>query len=324
MIDDKTLLFISMVKRSLLLMKHTLQVSIIIVAMFLVAQFIGLYAMDLYRDDASDDGLRPLPGGVERPEVSEAAAPWLMIFGILAGTLIILLLIKLNAKRAWSIWFALSIFMLSMISLSAFIPFYFALAISIAFAFIKTTSLQINWVIRNIPELFIYAGLAIIFAPLLNIWGAILLLVLISVYDMYAVWKSKHMVTLAKFQLDSGKFAGFNISYANHAPTPAPSGMASNPEPKKRISRIQKEEPKPKRRSAILGGGDIAFPLLVSSTLLLSVGWPFAVAVTIGAAVGLAMLLYLSEKDRFYPAMPFIAAGCMVGFGFASFFQFLI
>ena len=47
----------------------------------------------------------------------------------------------------------------------------------------------------------------------LTLKQASILLVLISIYDMIAVWKSKHMITLAKFQLDTKSFAGLAMNY---------------------------------------------------------------------------------------------------------------
>jgi len=44
-----------------------------------------------------------------------------------------------------------------------------------------------------------------------------------------------------------------------------------------------------------------------------SLYWSFSISV--GAGIALVFLLFLSEKDKFYPAMPFISAGCFAGFG---------
>ena len=306
-------------------MKHTLPVTVIVVFMFILAQFIGLFAISSYIDPSYDDGLKPLPASIERPDVEESFTPWLMIIGVFIGTLIILLLVKFKANKAWSIWFGLSMLLLSFIALSAFMSDLYAFVIAIIFAYLKVTSRNISWMLRNIPELFIYSGLAIIFAPLLNVWGAVILLLLISVYDMYAVWQSKHMVKLAKFQLNSGKFAGFSVAYyASSNSVEDKKEVKSKVETKKKVSKIMTKDKKenneinydsPKKKTAILGGGDVAFPLLFSSTLLLSSGWLLAIGATLGATVGLTTLLYLSVKDRFYPAMPFISAGCFLGVG---------
>ncbi len=46
-----------------------------------------------------------------------------------------------------------------------------------------------------------YTGIAILFVPILNVFWMIILLIVISIYDAYAVWKSKHMVKMANFQM---------------------------------------------------------------------------------------------------------------------------
>ena len=70
-----------------------------------------------------------------------------------------------------------------------------------------------NVYVHNFTELFIYGGLVAIFIQILNIYSAVVILILISLYDMYAVWKSKHIQKLAKFQTKSKVFAGLFIPY---------------------------------------------------------------------------------------------------------------
>ena len=64
---------------------------------------------------------------------------------------------------------------------------------------------------------------------------------------------------------------------------------------------------------AMLGGGDVVFPIIMSGVVLYSRGLVPALFVTIGAFIGLGALLYNSEKGKFYPAMPFITLGCLLG-----------
>ena len=40
-----------------------------------------------------------------------------------------------------------------------------------------------------------------------------------------------------------------------------------------------------------------------------------ALLVILGAALGLAYIFFVAEKKKFYPAMPFITAGVLVGIG---------
>ena len=93
-------------------------------------------------------------------------------------------------------------------------------------------------------------------------------------------------------------------------------------------SKIKKKIPKGVKgegmRTAILGGGDIAFPLVFAGVamdwLITTVNinkFPALLetsVIPIFAAIALLVLFLKAEKDKFYPAMPFITAGCFIGF----------
>ena len=123
------------------------------------------------------------------------------------------------------------------------------------------------------------------------------LLILISGYDAYAVWKSKHMIEMAKFQTKSGVFAGLLVPYE------LPKRLKKSE--KKKIVHV---------RTAVLGGGDIGFPLLFSGVVLKSYGFWNAFVISPFVTAALLLLLVYGKKDRFYPAMPFLSAGAIVGF----------
>jgi len=69
---------------------------------------------------------------------------------------------------------------------------------------------------------------------------------------------------------------------------------------------------------AILGGGDIVFPIITAGIVLKTFGLIPAIFVIFGAALGLGLLFFLAEKKKFYPAMPFITAGIFAGFILSS------
>ena len=69
-------------------------------------------------------------------------------------------------------------------------------------------------------------------------------------------------------------------------------------------------------KTAVLGGGDMGFPLLFAAVVQRVYG-ASALVVPIFAGIALLLLLLASKKDRFYPAMPFLSAGCFVGLGVA-------
>ncbi len=79
---------------------------------------------------------------------------------------------------------------------------------------------------------------------------------------------------------------------------------------------MSKEELKKKRikiNLAILGGGDIVFPIITAGVMLKTFGLHSAFLVIVGATLGLGCLFVFAEKKKFYPAMPFITAGIFLG-----------
>ncbi len=272
-------------------MKHKLQITFLLLFIFLGAHLIGLIIIKEYLPKTTSTGeviQKNLPLNIERPQV-EARTSFITIFFILLiSTLLALLLIKFNAMRLWKIWFFISIALTLTIALNAFISEYVALAIGILVALIKV--LRPNVIINNLAELFIYGGLSAIFVPILNLFSISILLILISIYDFYSVFKSKHMIKLAKFQTASKIFAGVNIPYA-----------------------IKPAKGKIKITTAILGGGDIGFTLFFSGVILKEFNFQAALITSLFTGLALLGLLLYSKKGKFYPAMPILTFGCFIG-----------
>ncbi len=295
-------------------MKHKLSVTILIVLIFLLSQFIGLYALNVnakvVRTPAGETIVEHEDTVIgERPDLQGPETFVYILFAILIGTGLILVLVKLGKINIWKAMFFFAVWMTCSITIGVFIDPLLSLAISFLLAFFKVYKPNV-W-IHNLTELFIYAGIAIIFVPLLDVVWASLLLLSISAYDMFAVWRSKHMISLAEFQTKSRAFAGIMLSYRV-----------------KLKGKIAKEKAKAEKtgeefKNAILGGGDIAFPMIFAGVVMdsmmgtLGKSLAFLYTLVIPAIVGvfLFLLLALAKKDRFYPAMPFLTAGCFVGYG---------
>jgi hypothetical protein len=50
---------------------------------------------------------------------------------------------------------------------------------------------------------------------------------------------------------------------------------------------------------------------------MIQVGLYKALIIPVAATIALTILLLMSKKNHFYPAMPFISIGCFVGYGVA-------
>ena len=229
-----------------------------------------------------------------------------MTAAVLIGTAILLIIMKFRKFKLWKAWYFLAVALSLAIAWAAFLPQLMAWIAATAAALIKI--FRPNFIIHSLTELFIYGGLAAIFVPILNVFSAAVLLLLISAYDVYAVLKSKHMVAMAKFQTSSSLFAGLSIPKSLPSITAASDKKTSGRKAKKAV-----EEDK----VAIIGGGDIAFPLFFAGTTIAQFGFQKALIISVFAAMGLAALFAISKKGKFYPAMPFVSAGCFVGYGVA-------
>ncbi len=298
-------------------MKHSLKIIILLLVMFFITQLIGLIVASVYA--ANNDNI---PYGMSPPtDVDPTSSLISILFAIIFAVLLMLLLMRFKTELFLRIWFFLiislaigitlnSIFLLANIpdisldfnlfsmTISAFI----SIIISIPLAFIKI--FKRNILVHNLTELLIYPGIAVIFIPLLNLWTVVLLLIFISVYDMYAVWHAGFMQKMAKYQIKNLKvFSGFLIPYLGK----------KEMDFVKNASKKDLKTKKIKINIAILGGGDVVFPLILAGVVLRQTGVLSALIVSLGATLTLAFLFYISKKGKFYPAMPFISIGCFLG-----------
>jgi len=116
------------------------------------------------------------------------------------------------------------------------------------------------------------------------------------------------MQKMAKYQMNKLKvFSGFFVPYVS---------KNVKIKIKKWKKTLKKSELKKKRikiNVAILGGGDVVFPIITAGVMLKTLGLGSAILTVLGATVGLAGLLFFSKKKKFYPAMPFITGGILLG-----------
>ncbi|MFP4567721.1 MAG: presenilin family intramembrane aspartyl protease [Candidatus Woesearchaeota archaeon] len=317
-------------------MKHSTQVLILFIALFITTQVIGLGVLTKTAEIITTTTNETQQITVnfndtavgERPEIEGMQTIIAIGIGVIIGTIILLLLSKFNKKNIWKHWF----FLASTITMSVTFG---AITNNFLFAWILAATLgawkiyKPNFLVHNITELFIYPGIALLLVPLINVFYAFILLVLISIYDAYAVWRSKHMITMAKFAKDANLFPGLAINY-NKTTGNIKSLINDNTKDtnlkKTKIynkTKANKQTKKEEIKTGILGGGDIAFPLIFAGThliALLEIGFTriqaisHALIISIFAGFALLLLFVYGKKDAYYPAMPFISAGSFIGY----------
>src|SRR4030042_5906356 len=150
--------------------------------------------------------------------------------GLVIGALLILLIIRMKKVNLWKAWFFVAVFLAISLALGVFLQTYIALIIALVLAILKIK--KPNVFIHNLTEVLMYAGIAVFLVPILgdpakislgvipeNVLWAAILLIAISIYDFIAVFKSKHMVKMAKFQTQSKVFAGLFVPYTDRKST---------------------------------------------------------------------------------------------------------
>ncbi len=302
-------------------MKHNIKITIILLLMFLATQFIGLYVLKNNPLDIQVTSNQTM-GELLDYEAPETTNEYAQVFqGIIIAFVIaiglLLLLTHFKVEFLLKIWFLLVVIIalcFSFLAIQESLPILItmktaliiALGLSIPLAIVKIYGQ--NFLIHNLTELFIYPGIAVIFVPLLNIWTIIALLILISLYDMWAVWKSKIMQKMAKFQIDKLKvFSGFFVPYISK-------------KTRQKLRKLKKSELKKKRvkaNVAILGGGDVIFPMITAGVMMKTFPTTIipAILVIFGALLGLGFLFFFAKKKKFYPAMPYISTGIFIAIG---------
>ncbi len=139
------------------------------------------------------------------------------------------------------------------------------------------------------------AGLAASVASGLSATSVLLLLTVLSFYDIVAVYRTRHMVTMFRALASRGALFAFTL-------TPlAPRALLAPPSPD---------------RGVALGTGDVALPVMLAVSALRS-GPVQAVSTLGGAALGFVLmtaLFYAQPKRAALPALPPIALGAALGY----------
>ena len=309
-------------------MKHKLKITAILLGMFLLTQFIGLFVQyaDIFHIKQEINGTiqevsNPHLLWIQPPEAQEQSQYnsffVSIVIAFIIAILIMFFLSKLKIEFILRLWFFVVVVIALFISFYAFeklsfssvtknIFLFLPFLIALPLAYIKIY--KQNFLLHNFTELLIYPGIAAVFVPLLNLYTIIALLILISIYDMWAVWHSGFMQKMAQYQIKKlNVFSGFFIPYASKAVKEKIKKM------KMTLSKSQLAKKKIRINVAILGGGDVIFPIITAGVMLKLFTFYHALFVIAGATLGLGYLLVRSEKKKFYPAMPFITVGIFIG-----------
>jgi presenilin-like A22 family membrane protease len=157
-----------------------------------------------------------------------------------------------------------------------------------------------NVLVHNVAVAFGIAGVSSILGITISPQVAVILMVILSFYDILAVYWTKHMVYLARGMMESGAIFGFIIPF-DIRDLFSHKGDAGN---------------KVGERFMILGSGDVGLPIiLASSVAVISMGQ--ALIVSLFALVGLFFthLIFVNQGGRKpMAALPPIATLTIIGY----------
>ncbi|MBT3398178.1 hypothetical protein HOA55_03960 [archaeon] len=326
-------------------MKHKAHITLLLLGMFLATQIIGLLVINAYApvqqtvvnpetgEIQNITSQQNLPFGLQTPEQEATPSLLSIVISFALAFAIIFILMKYKWKFVIRSWFFLVITLALGISINAFLRTHLvqasiiAIAIAIPLAYAKI--FIPNTYIHNLTELLIYPGIAAVFIPILLPWSMIALLILISLYDAWAVWRSGIMQKMAKFQMEELRiFGGFLIPSVSNKVRAQITKIKQKYKGKSMPKRVK--EKKFKVSLAILGGGDVIFPIIAAGVFMRAfpeqalfgvAGLIPALFIIAGALVGLTFLFLITKKGKAYPAMPYITAGI---FASLAIWKFLI
>ncbi len=255
---------------------------------FILVNIIGLYVG--YHLIQEFDGTTP-------PIINDNPEDPLNSFGLLLymmiGTAFILLAIKFLPDKIlyWVLkgMETLALIVTSLIVLQVFVIIELALILAVGLVCIRIFAPQyLIW--RNISSIIATIGVGSLLGASIGVWPVIVFLIALAVYDYIAVFKTKHMVKMAK------AVAKKNLSFTFALPT----------------AKHQFE----------LGTGDLVMPLvfgvsILNDTLTRGLPWPNAVVpsviVLLASFIGLAFTLDYGSKNvgKALPALP-LQVGLMI------------
>jgi presenilin-like A22 family membrane protease len=165
-----------------------------------------------------------------------------------------------------------------------------------------------EWYVIDVVGLLVAAGTAAIFGISLGLVPVVVLLAALAVYDAIAVYKTKHMLSLADTVIDLRlpvllvipKVAGYRFRHETSQFKEA------------------KPETKGEREAMFMGLGDLVMPtiLVVSALQFSQPGWDGmpALGAAVGTLVGYAVLMGYVLKGRPQAGLPLLNGGSIVGF----------
>jgi presenilin-like A22 family membrane protease len=258
---------------------------------FIIAQLVGVFTGATILNDINQNPY--VNSMVVTNNADDPMNAVFFILYILLGAVVMVLLIR--KFSFFPILFQLMEFMMiasaSSIAIYAFLRLVFDMETSTLFGIfggLVFSGIRIKVPqLKNAAAILATAGVGTVFGISLGLIPLIIFLILLSIYDFIAVFKTKHMVEMADFVVK--KDFAFTVT-----------------------AKVKSEKPGEKDKRIDLGTGDLVAPVMLEVATL-----PFnpmaSVFVFVGAVVSFGLFISLVYKKKMVlPALPPIVAGMVV------------
>ncbi len=249
---------------------------VLLISIYLAVQIIGLnVGLELTRQIEAS----VIPAAVENPESTSSSLQIFLYILLMTGLLLVFIRFKLGI--------IIQILLFLGIFGGIFIAFWSLFRDYAVILAVILTVLAIwrrkNILLMNFTLIWTIGGIGGYLGASLHFLPSLILLVILSAYDIVAVFWTKHMVTLAKESKDK-----LPLFFA------IPVG----------------------KKILGLGTGDFAIPLVFSVSVLGDYGITHAFFTIVGGLIGLISLFFYTsgKKEIALPALPPVAVGLILGF----------
>jgi presenilin-like A22 family membrane protease len=261
------------------------------ILLFGSALVVGLVTANFYLDAPAIGGVAPVQYSFDYQDAIYFALFVIIFYFVLT-------------KLKWLASLTLSLFLIILVFSGSHIvagvmfdtPWDFGLAVLFTLVFIFLR----NVLIHNIGMILGLAGVGTILGLTIAPSAAVMLMIFLSVYDILAVYWTRHMVYLAQGMIESGSIFGFVI------PSTLRGFFVSGKEAKSQIG----------NNFMILGSGDIGLPIIFVASVA-SHSLPQAMLVAGFSVLGLVTthLIFVNQSVRKpMAALPPIATATIIGY----------
>jgi presenilin-like A22 family membrane protease len=242
--------------------------------------------------------------GEAEPLFSNPQSPWNSLYlfvALLPLTLLVILLLKF--RRNWfRVFELLVVFFCCWLTLDLLVGIqvgWLSSGLLMALLLVGWRAARPTPLNQDLVLLLSASGVGAVLGVSLGLAPSLLLLALFSAYDYFSVFISRHMVFMARRLVPSSS-----------------SLLLSVPSDLRDFVREGGRGRRAGRRVLHLGGGDLILPLVFSASVLSAEGLVSSLLVSLSSALSLLLLLLLLSRrpGTVLPGLPFLSAGCLLGF----------